>query len=224
MEDIDRIETVRGPGGTLWGANAVNGVINIISKSARDTQGTLISGGGGTEERWFGSVRYGAKAGENTYFRVYGKTFDRDDLGGGDLGDGWQHNQGGFRLDWIPSEANMVTFQGDVYSGTASETGLLPLPSPVAFSAVQKNNIDYHGGNLLSRWTHTWSEEAQSQLQCYFDRSDRDTLTDEKISTGDIDFQHRFAMGERQEVVTGVGYRVSKDDTEPGNIVNFTST
>ncbi|MDB6025205.1 MAG: ligand-gated TonB-dependent outer rane channel [Verrucomicrobiales bacterium] len=222
MEDIDRIEAIRGPGGTLWGANAVNGVINIISKSAKDTQGTLISGGGGTEERWFGSVRYGAKAGENTYLRVYGKTFDRDDLAGGDLAKGWQHNQGGFRLDWSPSDDNAVTFQGDIYSGTASETDLLPLPSPLALSQAQNKKIDYHGGNVLSRWTHTWSEEAQSQLQCYVDRIDRDTLTDDKRTTGDLDFQHRFAAGERQQFIVGAGYRVSSDDTEPGNIVNFT--
>ncbi len=222
MEDIDRIEAIRGPGGTLWGANAVNGVINIISKSARDTQGTLVSGGGGTEERWFGSVRYGAKAGENTYFRVYGKTFDRDDLNGGDIADGWQHNQGGFRLDWFPSDQNTVTLQGDIYAGTASETDVLPQPSPFAFSRAQNKNISYDGGNLLTRWTHTWSEEAQTQVQAYFDRTERDTLTDEKRTTGDLDLQHRFGLGERQQFVAGLGYRLSKDETEPGNIVNFT--
>ena len=224
MEDIDRIEAIRGPGGTLWGANAVNGVINIISKSARDTQGTLISGGGGTEEQWFGWVRYGAKAGENTYFRVYGKTFERDDLDGGDLADGWQHNQGGFRVDWFPSDENAVTFQGDLYAGTASEIDVLPQPSPFALSTPQKVNIDYHGGNLLSRWTRVWSEEGQTQLQGYFDRSDRDTLTDESRTTGDIDLQHRFTLGERQEFVAGIGYRVTKDNTEPGNVVNFIPT
>jgi iron complex outermembrane receptor protein len=120
LEDIDRIEVVRGPGATLWGANAVNGVINIITKSAKNTQGTLISAGGGTEERAFGGFRYGGKISDEVFYRVYGKFFDRDDsvlIDGGDGNDAWQMGRGGFRLDWQPADPNLFTLQGDLYGG-----------------------------------------------------------------------------------------------------------
>jgi len=120
LEDIDRIEVIRGPGAALWGANAVNGVINIMTRPANETQGTLISGGGGAEERGFGTVRYGGQLGTNVYFRVYGKYSNRDEFtltDGRAAGDAWWRSQGGFRLDWYPSEANTATLQGDYYYG-----------------------------------------------------------------------------------------------------------
>ena len=118
LEDLDRIEVIRGPGATLWGANAVNGVINIITKSARETQGILIAGGGGIEEEGFGAVRCGAKLADGLYFRVHGKYVKRDDftLDDGSRANDWLWSgQGGFRLDWEASDANTVTFQGDYY-------------------------------------------------------------------------------------------------------------
>ena len=102
MEDIDRIEVIRGPGATLWGANAVNGVINIITKHSSQTQGGLLNAGGGTREQGFGSLRYGAKLGEDTTARAYVKGFNRGEntlLSGGKAGDDWNEVQGGFRLD-----------------------------------------------------------------------------------------------------------------------------
>ncbi|PYJ02710.1 MAG: TonB-dependent receptor, partial [Verrucomicrobia bacterium] len=118
MEDIDRIEVIRGPGAALWGANAVNGVINIISKSAKETQGTLITAGGGTEERGFASIRYGDKLGDHAFFRVYGTYFNRDDSAlpnGQDADDSWQLGRWGFRLDWDVSDQDLLTLQGDAY-------------------------------------------------------------------------------------------------------------
>ncbi|UCF90632.1 MAG: TonB-dependent receptor plug domain-containing protein [Desulfobacterales bacterium] len=103
LEDIDRIEVIRGPGASLWGANAVNGVISIITKAAKDTQGGLVSAGGGTEERGFGHVRYGGSLGESAHYRVYAKYFDRDnsvDATGESVNDEWDMLRGGFRLDW----------------------------------------------------------------------------------------------------------------------------
>src|SRR5437867_3623223 len=120
LEDIDRIEVISGPGATLWGANAVNGVINIITKSAKETQGLFLEGGGGTELRGFGGVRYGGELTTNLHYRVYGKYFDRDSTvnpNGTDGTNDWYMGQGGFRLDWDATEVNLLTLQGDLYGG-----------------------------------------------------------------------------------------------------------
>src|SRR3954469_13512771 len=120
LEDVDRIEVIRGPGAALWGANAVNGVINIITKSAKDTQGGLITGGYGTEERGFGAVRYGGKLGDDAFYRVYAKYFNRDGsvLPSGEKNDdAWEGWRTGFRTDWEPSFQNLFTLQGDAYYG-----------------------------------------------------------------------------------------------------------
>src|SRR5437016_5164385 len=121
LEDVDRIEVVSGPGGTLWGANAVNGVINIITRSAKDTQGLLVTGGGGSLLQDFGAVRYGGGVGSNLFYRIYGQRFDRNNsilANGNDALDRWDMTQGGFRTDWYPSDANTLTFQGDFYAGS----------------------------------------------------------------------------------------------------------
>src|SRR2546426_3367613 len=124
LQDIDRIEVISGPGATLWGANAVNGVINVITKDAKDTQGFLLSGGGGTEQHGFGTVRYGAALGSSVRARIYGRGFDRDATalpGGQEAADDWHMGQGGFRMDWEASSARRVTLQGDLYDGRSEE-------------------------------------------------------------------------------------------------------
>src|SRR6185295_12612986 len=123
LEDIDRIEVVSGPGGTLWGENAVNGVINIITKGAQDTQGLYVAGGGGSTLRDFVEVRYGGKLKSNSFFRVYGKYFERGNEvfpNGRDASDAWKMGRGGFRIDAQPSSQNALTLQGDYYSGIES--------------------------------------------------------------------------------------------------------
>jgi len=223
LEDLDRIEVIRGPGATLWGANAVNGVINVITKSARDTQGLLIMGGGGTEERTFGGVRYGGQLSETAHYRVYGKYFDRADSvlqnSDADAFDAWQMGRGGFRVDWEPKNQNLVTFQGDYYSGVENQAYRVPSLNPASTNTISGDN-EINGGNLLSRWSRTFSETASLQLQTFFDHSARDSsLLGEIRDTADIEFQHRFGLGERQQIVWGVGYRFSRDELENSSTI-----
>jgi len=203
MEDIDRIEVISGPGATLWGANAVNGVINVTSKNARDTQGLLFTGGGGTELRGFSSVRYGGQLSSKAHYRVYGKFFDRDSAvlrNGQDAADVWHMCQGGFRMDWDTSNSNLFTLQGDYYSGRMGQR--------------KANDSVADGGNVIGRWSHSFSERSDLKLQIYYDRTHRNVPNTfaEVLDTYDLDFQHRFPLADRQNIVWGFGYRLSKDN------------
>src|SRR5205823_4646968 len=154
LEDIDRIEVISGPGATLWGANAVNGVINITTRSSRDTPGLLMLGGGGTDLRGFGGVRYGGALSSNLTYRVYGKFFDRDNTvlpSGQDATNEWHMGQGGFRLDLDASEISRLTLQGDLYSGRIAQPGT-------------NGDIAVNGGNVIGRWSHTISENSDFTL------------------------------------------------------------
>lgn len=215
LEDIDRIEVIRGPGATLWGANAVNGVINIISKSARETQGVSVNAGGGLEERAFGSVRYGGQWQSNTFFRVYGKFSDRDDFtrtNGSPARDSWWSSQWGFRIDSEVSLDNRMTVQGDSYYGDWDGVVRRHTLSPPGmfsehFSAVSQ------GANILGRWIHDFTSDSDMTVQAYFDRTDKELgIVEEMRNTVDLDAQHRFPIGDRQEVVWGAGYRYSVDE------------
>ena len=219
MEDVDRIEVIRGQGATLWGANAVNGVINIITKSAADTQGGLVAMGAGTEERGFGGVRYGIAMGEATYGRFYAKGFKRDEFvhtTGDDAGDDWDMLRGGFRVDSLLYGRDPVTVQGDIYQGDINQTlNLATLSDP--YSQIFEDKGEVEGWNLLTRWQHTLSPTSDFTLQAYYDRTDReDAVYGEIRDTFDIDLQHQFAAGERHEVIWGLGYRYIHDDISAG--------
>lgn len=204
LDDLDRIEVVRGPGATLWGADAVNGVINIVSKNAKDTQGALISGGGGSEERAFGSVRYGGRAGDSVYYRTYFKYLNRADQvlsNGADAHDGLRQSQGGFRLDATPSDGNALTLQGDLYFN--------------AFGVAARPPAKNEGGNLLGRWIHDFADESNLQVQFYYDRGYRKVPQQfsEDRTTYDLDTQYHRKLGDHQELVVGGKYQTSADVT-----------
>ena len=221
LEDVDRIEVISGPGGTLWGANAVNGIISIISKSAKETQGFYGEAGGGSFLRDFVGARYGGMLAPNVYFRLYGKYFDRDAEvfpdGSGAM-DSWRMGQGGFRLDAEPSNENTFTLQGDVYRLDEN------LPTG--------GNARADGNNVLGRWSHVFSEDSSLSLQLYYDRTHltdpvpandfapAGTLLDD-LDTYDLDFQHRFHLGESNHVVWGFGYRFTHDEVENAPALAF---
>jgi iron complex outermembrane receptor protein len=224
LEDVDRIEVIRGPGATLWGANAVDGVINVITKKAKSTQSAVVTAGAGTDERAAGSVRYGGKLGDNTYYRAYTKYFDWGPSSypsGMTAHDGWDALRGGFRADWTPAGADSLTLQGDVYRSRFNETlTVASLSAP--YSNTFPNDGKYSGGNILGRWNHT-SEGSSISLQMYYDNT---TITDHSLfgdhqNILDIDFQHGFHVGDSQQFVWGLGYRSIRDKNDASFTVSL---
>lgn len=214
LDDIDRIEVIRGPGAALWGANAVNGVINIITKSAEHTNGTMLTAGGGSYEKAFASARVGTSFGDTTNLRLYAKHNQRDEFkfeSGSDSNDQWHTTQGGFRLDAQPSHRDTVTLQGDYYDGRMAETYLLydhPASAPPPYTRKVQTNTAVNGGNILARWQRTVSDTNNLTLQMYFDHSENGMLVSPQIfNTLDLDFQQRVSAGTHQDVIWGLGYR-----------------
>ena len=164
LEDVDRIEVIRVPGATLWGANAVNGVINIITKSAKSTQAGLATAGGGNELRGFSNLRYGGTVNQNAYYRGYAKYFNvgssSDPLGRNGT-DNWDALRGGFRGDWNPTGPDSITLQGDMYRSHYGE--LLTIPQLNApYSSTFPNAGAISGGNILGRWAHDFGNSSTS--------------------------------------------------------------
>ena len=207
LADIERIEVIRGPGASLWGANAVNGVINIITKDSAQTTGGMLTAGGGTEERAFGRARYGGHISEDATYRAYMKYTMRDEGPAGN--NSTEILQGGYRVDWRPYEGNKLTIQGDVYAGD-STSGTISQVSRVA------------GGNAIVRWEREFTASSIGTLQAYYDRTERtfDVLTEYR-NTFNIDWQHQFDLGERNQVVWGAGYRLTTDQTFGTPTVTF---
>ena len=203
LMDLDRIEAIRGPGSTLWGSNAVNGVVNIITKSSKDTQGVMFDVTGGTQFD-IGNVRYGGQIDDNTFYRVYSQyqyTGNSDLATGDPAHDEWQGFQSGFRLDKYASPKDTLTVQGDGYAQNLDET-----TTPIA--GFQNRSFYENGGDLLGRWTHIESDRSDTSLQAYYDRQ---VLSNVPIGyqqdTFDIQFQNRFPLGAIQDFTWGLGAR-----------------
>jgi iron complex outermembrane receptor protein len=220
MEDIDRIEVIRGPGAALWGSNAVNGVINITTRSARDTHGLYASAALGTFDRTSAAVRYGGETSGGVNYRVFGKYFDRDSTEHPTLpgDDDWQMGHVGFRTDWDRNSQDSFTVQGDAYAGEAGQLNpaitVIGRPGPTG-----PLNENLSGGNLLARWRRSQGQDSDMQLRAYYDYTRRDDPSFlDTLHTFDLDFQKRFTAYTRQEILWGAAYRLTSNRNKPGLI------
>jgi iron complex outermembrane receptor protein len=210
-QDIDRIEVISGPGATLWGANAVNGVVNIITRSSAQIQGLTLEAGGGNLQTT-ATAQYGGKIGDSVTYRVYAKSFmgyDTLTAAGARDADGWTRPQAGFRVDWAASPTDKVTFQGDAYRGVDTETG---------------GDETISGDNVMARWNHSWDGGQTLQVQTYYDRVERATEGGGRfiLNTYDVDAQNSFALGARNTVVWGGGLRLERYGITPNAGLSFT--
>ena len=225
LDDIERIEVIRGPGATMWGANAVNGVINVITKSAAETLGTSVSLTIGSEEHVSASARYGGAIGNDLTWRAWGRAFDRGPQSRSDgtpAHDGWRMERSGFRADYQASPIDAVTVQGDLHTGYEDQTsGAIMLTAPYRRVFDERAQVD--GRNVVARWTRNHSDRSETQFQVFADHSSREEyLLDQRRTTIDVDFQHRQALGRRHDLVWGAGYRRSRIQLAGSDIARFT--
>ncbi|MGA1867675.1 MAG: TonB-dependent receptor plug domain-containing protein [bacterium] len=225
MEDIDRIEVVRGPGGTLWGANAVNGIVSIMTKSAEETQGLLVSIGGGMMEKDFGGIRYGGTIRHGLFYRLFFKYAERDELINEfeeGCRDDWIVRRGGYRIDWDISGIDSLSLQGDMYEGDLGIPDKIAATEPPYY--IISEGAAFDGKTLQVNWKRSFSESSTMRLQAYYDQpSVTFSLGHEKRDTYDIDFQHTAQIGDRHELIWGLGYRISLSQTWPQYVVQFSS-
>ena len=205
LADLDRIEVIRGPGATVWGANAVNGVINIVSRKAQDTQGGLLQVGGGNVQEATAGARYGGRIGEHTHYRAFASYQSHADFplsNGQDAGDRWEGGQAGFRIDHELQAGSLLTWQAgatrsDLDAGTADGSNV----------------------NTVGRWTRQWSDGSSLELQGYYDHSHRDEPSRGRntADTADLSLQHGFRLSQRNELIWGLGYRHIEGTVEQTN-------
>jgi iron complex outermembrane recepter protein len=219
--NVERIEVIRGPGASIWGANAVNGVINIITSKSSATQGLRLVAGDGNVDQGFGTVQYGGVLGKRTSYRAYAKYFNQGQFptetsANGE--DGWRMLRGGFRSDSVLSAKDTVMFQGDIYSAREGlpTSEFVIIPSPLEQDLQLLVNVG--GGFLQGVWNHTSSARSNTSLQIFYDTYERNDQLREGRQTFDIDFQHNFNARARHQIVWGGTYRysISRSEGSPG--------
>lgn len=223
FEDLDRIEVIRGPGASVWGANAVNGVINIITKDARETVGGVVNLGGGTADNFIGEVRQGWQVGPNSWLRIYGK-FEQRGEGLTETGlnadDDYEFGLGGMRYDWHPNDSGQLTLEAEGFGGVFNGTQVAPsLTAP--YREVFHDEVVPRGGHLLGRWRSKLEDESELTLQAFYDYTSRTSLDfDEFRHTFDFDAGYRRHLGERHDLNVGLNYRVAHADVpaKPANL------
>ena len=242
LDNIERIEIIRGPGAALWGSNAVNGVINIISKNSKDTLGGFVEAGGGAELEQFVNFRYGDQMGEDITYRIFGKEFNQDNFhesGNFPTDDEWRSWSGGFRIDWNRSPNDSLMLQGRIYEETGRRAqnvidpalGLDDVPigtnvfiNPFPLTKIETVDLTYRGGHLLGRLEHQFSDISNLRLQVYYERTDHDGATfepPEVRDTIDFELQHSLMLNDIHDVVWGAGYRLGRHNTEASPAVTF---
>jgi iron complex outermembrane recepter protein len=219
LDDIDRIEVIRGPGSTVWGANAVNGVVNIISKSSAATQGGLATVSTGTTDPAIASIRYGGRLASRGHYRFFVKNSNRGamtDTGSTASGDQSRLTQAGFRSDMNLSPTDVLTVQGSILNGESGQRVNRHLESYTPVARVVVSSISpIRVRNLVARWERSFSPQSSFSMQAFWDHSYRLVIgKGETNQTIDLELQHRFAAGKRHDVIWGAGHRASSDHLE----------
>jgi iron complex outermembrane receptor protein len=226
LEDIERIEVIRGPGAALWGTNAVNGVINIITKKASETQGGLVSAGGGNLDEGFGLFQYGGKAGSNGYYRVFAKGFQDSAMqlpNGQPAQDPWAMSHGGFRADWKLSSHDSLSAQGEIHYGGASSLGMVITSLTPLVSSVEQEHRSLKGQDGMVQWTHTVSDQSGFKVQFYFDHSVQSaSILSGDVNTVSLGVEDHFGLGARQGITWGGEVRYLEIKTNGTQVSSFT--
>jgi iron complex outermembrane recepter protein len=222
LADLDRLEIIRGPGASLWGANALNGIINIVSKPASETQGFFLKAVGGTREGGIAALRYGGAIDDDAHYRVYLKGQSHGDFDPAGYSDDWQRYQAGFRADFALAGEDSLTIQGDVFDLSAGEA-LNTVNLTTGVTRGIADNHQHRGANILARWTHSL-EDSEMQLQAYYDWTHwiipyPGADYDQQLGLLDIDFHHSLVASAAHQLVWGLNYRHLSTDITPGGSI-----